>query len=127
MQINVLRLSQKQNCVSFVSAKNRIKATLLSKLYKLDLMEYIPARLVKAKDRWYVIYYTQNPVTREFIRERKTFKLNRIKDRRERLRLANSIIQDLNQKLPNGYPWNEIDPNLQLKQTNILVALEYAF
>jgi len=88
-------------------------------------MEYLPARLVRGH-RWYIVYYTKNPVNQEWTRERKTFRLNRIKDKRQRAILAASIIDDLNSKLPAGWPWNEIDPHLEKKQMKIIDAIQLA-
>jgi len=89
-------------------------------------MEYLPARLVRGSNRWYIIYYVRDPVTMKWTRERKTFRLNRISNKKQRAILAASIIEDLNNKLPAGWPWNEIDPHLEKKQMNIIDAIEYA-
>lgn len=55
--------------------------------------DYIPPRLVKAAQGWYVVYYHE--VAGMWCRERKTFNLNRIRDKRRRLERAREIVEQL--------------------------------
>lgn len=55
--------------------------------------EYIPPRLVKAAQGWYVVFY--HMVAGVWTRERKTFNLNRIRDKRQRMERVKEIIEFL--------------------------------
>lgn len=58
---------------------------------------YIPPRLVKARQGWYVVYY--HKLAGEWQRFRKTFNLNRIVDRRRRLERAREIMKQIDESL----------------------------
>lgn len=58
-----------------------------------SVADYIPPRLVKAAQGWYVVYYHE--VAGMWCRERKTFNLNRIRDKRRRLERAREIVEQL--------------------------------
>ncbi len=62
-----------------------------------QVVEYIPPRLVKARQGWYVVYY--HLLAGFWTRERKTFNLNRIADKRRRLERAREIIEQLDGSL----------------------------
>lgn len=62
-----------------------------------DVSSYIPPRLVKAAQGWYIIYY--HNLAGEWIRERKTFNLNRIQDKRRRLERSKEIIKQIDSSL----------------------------
>lgn len=66
--------------------------------------EYIPPRLVKAAQGWYVVYY--HKLAGLWVRERKTFNLNRIGEKRRRLERAKEIIRQIDQEL-TGTTGNE--------------------
>lgn len=85
-------------------------------------LNYISARLVTGS-RWYIVYYQSDPLTDKRIRFRETYDLNRIPDIRERRRKAYMIIEEINSKLPLGYPFSESNG---LGKTNIIDALEKA-
>ncbi len=86
--------------------------------------QYLPARLVKAVDRWYIVYYQTNPGTGKLERFRETHNLNRISDRKLRMEMAKRIIKNLNSKLPLGWPFFDTDENHS--KTNIIDAIELA-
>jgi len=76
--------------------------------YKRTIMiDFLPARLVRARDRWYICYYQRDPVDGIRKRHRDTFDLNRLATVRERTAAARIIIQDINSKLPYGYPYEK--------------------
>ncbi len=68
-------------------------------------IEYLPPRLVKSVQGWYVIFYQINPATGKLERERKSYNLNRIKSEGERNKRAQAILKELGKLLPMGYPW----------------------
>lgn len=71
-------------------------------------IDYSPARVVKGSSRWYVEFYQVDPITKVKERTREYHNLNRIKDKRERLRKAITIVNHLNNDLlPFGYPYIE--------------------
>jgi len=84
---------------------------------------FLPARLVKAKDRWYIIYYQTNPFTNDLERFRETHNLNKIKDKRVRLKMAKAIVLDINRKLPLGHPHADIEKVLGKTFTPVNVAI----
>lgn len=75
---------------------------------------YLPARLVQASDRWYICFYQTNPVTGKRERFRETFDINRVKSIRRRRQMANKRIDEINNQLPLGYPFNEFIGSDQL-------------
>jgi integrase/recombinase XerD len=86
---------------------------------------YISARLVRAKDRWYIVYHQVDPLTDKRHRFRETFDLNRIKNIDDRLEKARMVIKEINRKLPDGYPF-DADYYSKVKKTNILEAYKKA-
>lgn len=71
------------------------------------MYDYRPAKLVKGKDRWYIIFYQTNPNTNQLQRHRETFDLNRITNILERDTKAMQILGQLNGKyLAEGYPYS---------------------
>lgn len=72
-----------------------------------DFQNWRPARLVKGV-RWYIEYYQTDPVSGVMIRSREYLQMNRITDKRERLRFALNHISNLNNNLlPYGYPYKD--------------------
>lgn len=86
---------------------------------------YLPARLVQGTSRWYILFYSVNPLTGERIRFRETFELNRIHDTTERLKKACIIIDDINARLPDGYPFEQYYKE-SVGKMGILEAIELA-
>lgn len=86
---------------------------------------YIPPRLVKALQGWYIIYYHQ--VGGVLVRERKTFNLNRIASKPRRLERAREIIEQLDGNLSaraaQGGGLQELNV---LAQTPIIEAIDFA-
>ena len=83
---------------------NSMKKNLLSnhKVY------YLPCRLVRGTHRWYFVWYQTNPADGIRKREQRTYDINRIKNKRERLIRAKEIcneINEINEKLPSGWPY----------------------
>ena len=76
-------------------------------LPKCIIMEdYLPARLVRAKKRWFFSYYQTDPATGKRVRHRETFDINRI-PLDKRAGLAKTIVDSINSKLPFGYPYDQ--------------------
>lgn len=67
-------------------------------------LAYLPARISQKKDRWEIVYYQTDPATTQRRRHRETWDLNRIRDKRERLKEARRIVNQINEWLPHGYP-----------------------
>lgn len=87
-----------------------------------EVNNYIPPRLVKAQQGWYVIFYHE--VAGLWIRERKTFNLNRIADKRRRAERGREIIEQLDAGLLNRGR-GDIEFNA-LAQTNVIEAIRFA-
>ena len=66
-------------------------------------LEYIPAKLSQGTE-WYIYFYVTDPATNRLHRVRK--KINRIKNRRERLKIARQMILAINERLALG--WNPL-------------------
>lgn len=77
------------------------------------ILLYLPAKLVKGNNRWYILYYQTDPNTGDFKRFRPTYNLNRIKDIQLRIRTANGYISQINKLLPTGYPFQNDEPHYQ--------------
>lgn len=74
------------------------------------ILAFLPARLVKGVNKWYILYYQTNPQTAELERFRPTYNLNRIKNIRLRNRTAKGYVDQINNLLPDGYPFTTDDP-----------------
>lgn len=72
---------------------------------ELSVVQYMPPRLVKAAQGWYVIFYTVHPDTLLLERHRKSYNLGRIGKKRERQARADTIMEAIEELLPVGYPW----------------------
>lgn len=83
------------------------------------LKKFQPAQLKETKTRWYIDYYVLHPETGVMVR--KIIKLNRIKNITERRRFAKKTIQEINQKLHDG--WN---PFLVSEAPNSFIRLDLA-
>lgn len=70
-------------------------------MQKKLLPEFIPPRIVKGS-RWFITWYETNPQTGALDRFRKTFSLNRIKNKAQRAERARAILQDVAQALAAG-------------------------
>lgn len=66
------------------------------------LPSWEPARLVKADDRWYILFYATSHKTGNRERYRPTFNLNRIHDLRERQKRADQLVRLINAWLEAG-------------------------
>lgn len=85
------------------------------------MIDYRPARLVKTKDRWYILYYQTNPVSKTLERFRSTFELGRYPIE-NRLEAAAEVINRINSRLPYGYPFDE-----DFYSRNVATSLRKAF
>jgi len=86
---------------------------------------YIPPRLVKADQGWYILYY--HHLAGEWVRERKTFNLNRIPDKRRRVERAKEIMEQLDGSISTRNIAGMVSPELNaLGATPVLEALEFA-
>lgn len=71
----------------------------------LSVVQFMPPRLVKATQGWYVVFYTVHPDTHILERHRKSYNLGRIEKKRERQARAEVLIEAVEELLPAGYPW----------------------
>lgn len=94
------------------------------KLILTGVLEYLPPRLVKAKQGWYIIYYHQ--VGGKWVRERKTFLLNRIADKKRRMERAREIIEQIETGLSEPADNTAVPPINALKSTPVLEAIQFA-
>lgn len=74
------------------------------KMGKELLPQYQPAKLAIEGTTWRVQWYNWHPTKNILVRVRKTFALNRIKDHKERARVAQEYINLINEALAKG--WN---------------------
>lgn len=82
---------------------------------------YVPPRLVKAQQGWYIVFYHfSNGV---WTRERKTFALNRIPNARRRMERAKEIIAELDGRLSDS---SLPEPKNALFSTPIIEAIRLA-
>lgn len=65
-----------------------------------------PARLVEGKTRWYIIFYQTEPKSSKLKPHRPTYDLNRIKDVAKRRKTGLKLVNEINQKLPDGFPYS---------------------
>lgn len=72
----------------------------------IPMRDYIPARLVKARDRWYFLFYQTNPTSGKRERHRETYDIGRL-PLAERTPMAQKIIDGINARLPFGYPFDQ--------------------
>lgn len=84
------------------------------------ILPYLSARIVKGRDRWYILYYQSDPETSKLKRFRPTYDLNRIRDITERTRVGEGLVKKINDLLPTGWPFLESDDP---RNQNILEAL----
>lgn len=86
------------------------------------ILPYIPARLVKGQQAWYILYYQTNPKTGVLKRFRETYNINRVKEISNKIRLAKDICKRINKELPHGFPYvDKNDPS----QSSINEALDF--
>lgn len=78
---------------------------------------YLPAQLIKSSQGWYIKFRQTNPETGERVLFRWTYDLNRIKDKRLRKREATKLIVDINNMLPDGYPFTDPDAPAKMVTT----------
>lgn len=81
-------------------------------------------RLAKKAKTWYIEFYATDPTTNKRRRFRRTFDLNRIKDRFEREQKAREIMAELPHKIQRGYPFKNVDKYIQWC-TGLHYALEF--
>ena len=83
-----------------------------------------PARLVEGKPRWYIIFYQTDPKSSKLKPHRPTYDLNRIKDVAKRRTTGLKLVNEINQKLPDGFPYSA---RLEkLCDVNVIEALRQA-
>ena len=124
---NNLRLpSQKVPCQDVDRKNLRQMATEKNLLPdETGINEYIPPRLVKAQQGWYVVYY--HLVAGMWTRERKTFNLNRIRERARRLERAREIIAELDGSLQTALQGGGSAAELNaLARTPVVEGIDFA-
>jgi len=84
-------------------------------------------RLAKVVDgyRTYIEYWSQNPITGKLERFRETYGLNRIKNKEERLVKAEEYKNEINKRLPQGFPFQE-EHQQKKNDLKLLPAMEQA-
>lgn len=85
-------------------------------------LEYIPAKLSQGIE-WYVYFYVTDPATCS--KKRLRIKINRIKNKKERLKTARQMIAALNERLALG--WNPITEKTAPKSSTSLFEAFNAF
>jgi len=70
-------------------------------------IDYRPARLVQTPKRWYFLFYQTNPATGRLERHRLSFDIGYY-PAEHRAAKAQEILEELNRKLPYGYPYDPI-------------------
>ena len=73
---------------------------------QLILLDYKPAQLQKYKDRWVIVYYVKEPAKNVLKRFRKS--VPPMPNEKERTKLANKMITEINKRLEKGWsPFND--------------------
>jgi len=86
-----------------------------------DIIGYIPANLCEGSKGWYIYFYARDPQSGQL--RRKRIKCNRIKNKRERKRVALKTIEKINVKLYNG--WNPfVEQEASRSYTKLMEAIE---
>lgn len=91
------------------------------KFFPENVTAYVPPRLVKAQQGWYIVFY--HLVNGVWTRERKTFLLNRIPDKKRRLVRAQEIMDELEGRLSSS---DIAQPRNALYTTPIIEAIRLA-
>jgi len=86
-------------------------------------LEYVPAVFKELKLRSYIEYYQWHPVKKKKIRFRKTYDLNRIKDPELRKEKAKIIINEINQRLQFGWPFEDLKKQVETLSINEAMKL----
>jgi integrase/recombinase XerD len=86
--------------------------------------KFLPASLKGSKGCQYLEFWQTSPEN-VYKRHRLTFNINRIKDRKERMRYISFKLAEINALIPLGFPHNEIKPTLN-SDKNICDAFEKA-
>lgn len=85
---------------------------------------FVPPRLVKGKQYWYILFYQVHPLTNELVRFRETKNLNRIPSIREREKAAKRYMAEIYAAMMKGYPFEQyIQPE---KNKTVLEGLTIA-
>lgn len=82
----------------------------------------LPPRLVKAKQGWFFVFYVPQTAGGDPERDRKSYNLNRIRDKRRRREQAEKIAEILEEFLPLGYPWVGQEREYEFEKFSRLVA-----
>jgi integrase len=85
---------------------------------------YRPARIINGY-RTYIEYWSQNPITGKFERFRETYGLNRIKNKKERQQKAKEYRDQINDRLPKGFPFQE-EHEKKKKKISLIDAMNTA-
>jgi integrase len=89
------------------------------------LSNYIPAKLYKGADTWYIYYSYNIPGTYKKRRFKEYFDINRIKDLTDRLIYGNAAVKFMNKKLAEGFnPFTAVKKKSDKANLPILQQLE---
>ena len=77
--------------------------------------------------RTYIEYWSQNPITGKLERFRETYGLNRIKDKKERLERAEELKEQINFRLPRGFPFKQDIVKNKVDGQKLLDGIDHAF
>lgn len=89
----------------------------------MEKKKFLPARLVKGDYRWYIIFYQTDPASGTLLPFRRTYSINRIKDKRRRIKVGNMHVNEINRLLPLGWPFVVEEP---VQNYTLLEAIQLA-
>ena len=85
--------------------------------------KFLPARLVRGHV-WYITYTQFNPANGKRVRFRKTFGLNYIDNKKERVHEAEKHIERINKLLPAGWPFEDVSTDMMTMDKALKLVLK---
>ena len=77
--------------------------------------------------RTYIEYWSQNPITGKLERFRETYGLNRIHDKKERLERAEELKDQINFRLPQGFPFKQETAKDRIDGQKLMDGIDFAY
>ena len=89
-------------------------------------LPYISATLKNTRHKYYIEFWSFDPVLKKLVRFRRSYKLNRIKSITQRKAAGRELVKRINAVLPDGYPFNESATDVQAKVNTLDESIRMA-